>query len=299
MLIMHPLQDKRTVPPSSPVAAPKSSPIGKPAPPKSASASKPLKRSSPTDETGSKKRRKTSALKNESEHGLKSSKSKAKPEPPKDQAEPPKATKFSGTSAQTTNGRPNKESETSLSDVPDDIDEPSKTRNEEASPTLEDGAGDSESELSELLDEPPMRKRKQKSSEPAAGKKKTKAPKPTGDADMDPDAVEIKRLQGWLVKCGIRKLWGKELRPYETSNAKIKHLREMLSEAGMTGRYSIEKATQIKEARELAADIEAVQEGAERWGKSDKLEDDECPKRRLVRGAKNYDFLSSDGEETD
>jgi len=81
----------------------------------------------------------------------------------------------------------------------------------------------------------------------------------------------------------------------------------MLSDVGMTGRYSNEKAAQIKEARELAADIEAVQEGNERWGKGEgdsgdedgSGEDEGRPKRRLVRGAANYDFLSSDGEETD
>jgi hypothetical protein len=77
----------------------------------------------------------------------------------------------------------------------------------------------------------------------------------------------------------------------------------MLSEVGMTGRYSIDKANQIKEARELAADIEAVQEGDQRWGTgnddADADEEKERPQRRLVRGAKNYDFLSSDGEETD
>lgn len=78
----------------------------------------------------------------------------------------------------------------------------------------------------------------------------------------------------------------------------------MLTDAGMTGRFSVEKASQIKEARELAADIEAVQEGAERWGADDengegRVKEDGRPARRLVRGAKNYDFLSSDGEETD
>jgi len=77
----------------------------------------------------------------------------------------------------------------------------------------------------------------------------------------------------------------------------------MLAGAGMTGRYSVEKANQIKEARELAADIEAVQEGAERWGAEEEegegKQSDGRPARRLVRGAKNYDFLSSDGEETD
>ena len=102
------------------------------------------------------------------------------------------------------------------------------------------------------------------------------------------------------MKCGIRKVWGKELKPYETPKAKIKHLKEMLEDAGMTGRFSQEKANQIKEARELAADIEAVKEGNERWGmENDSEEADEKPRRRLVRGHKNFDFLSSGGEETD
>lgn len=162
---------------------------------------------------------------------------------------------------------------------------------------------DSDSELSVLLDEEPQPKKKGKQKEPSGQKqKRTKSAKPKADADLDPDPAEIKRLQGWLVKCGIRKVWGKELKPYETPKAKIKHLKDMLADAGMTGRYSVEKANQIKEARELAADIEAVTEGAERWGAEKESEgnpEDGRPARRLVRGAKNYDFLSSDGEETD
>jgi len=162
----------------------------------------------------------------------------------------------------------------------------------------------SESELSVLLDEDslPTKKRKPKASSGQKTKQTKAAPKSKSEADVDPNQAEIKRLQGWLVKCGIRKVWGKELKPYDAPKAKIKHLKDMLAEAGMTGRFSIEKANQIKEARELAADIEAVREGAERWGAEDEPRDekeDGRPARRLVRGAKNYDFLSSDGEETD
>ena len=51
-----------------------------------------------------------------------------------------------------------------------------------------------------------------------------------------PDQAEIKRLQG------IRKFWSKELASYDTPKAKIKNLKQMLAEAGMTGRYSQEKA---------------------------------------------------------
>jgi hypothetical protein len=183
---------------------------------------------------------------------------------------------------------------TSESELSDAIDEPVPAPNAQAS----------DSELSVLIDEDPKPKKKRKAPAPAEKKgRKPPTPKTKPDADIDPDQVEIKRLQGWLVKCGIRKLWGKELKPYESSKAKIKHLKEMLSEAGMSGRYSVEKASQIKEQRELRADIEAVQEGAERWGKNpDEVDNDgrTKAKRKLVRGAQVLDFLSSDdGEETD
>lgn len=175
---------------------------------------------------------------------------------------------------------------------------------------------DSDSDLSSLLDEAPVSRKGQKAqkakrpSHQSNSTKKTSSSKSQAktDADIDPDQAEIKRLQGWLTKCGIRKMWYKELQPYDTARAKIKHLKEMLSEAGMTGRYSIEKANQIRDARELAADIEEVQAGAERWGKEgdtgqdrgrNSAEDEIKPGRRLIRGARNYDFLSSDGEETD
>ncbi|KIW03114.1 uncharacterized protein PV09_05757 [Verruconis gallopava] len=141
-----------------------------------------------------------------------------------------------------------------------------------APPAQIDG-NESESSLSSLLDEPPAKKRRQRKSPAAkAEKSKVKAKgrtsskaKPAGK-ELTPDEEEIKRLQGWLLKCGIRKVWGKELKPFETPKAKIAHLKSMLADAGMTGRYSIEKASRIKEQRELAADLEAVTAFDERWG---------------------------------
>ncbi|KAF9696746.1 hypothetical protein EKO04_005361 [Ascochyta lentis] len=128
----------------------------------------------------------------------------------------------------------------------------------------------SESELSSLLDESPAKNKRQKKA-PAAKKKEPAKPKAkaASKAADDPDQAEIKRLQSWLVKCGIRKVWSKELAKFDTSKEKIRHLKEMLSDAGMDGRFSDEKAAKIKEKREFAKDLEAIQEGEASWGNTE------------------------------
>ncbi|KAF2083492.1 hypothetical protein K490DRAFT_51550 [Saccharata proteae CBS 121410] len=191
------------------------------------------------------------------------------------------------------------ESESELSELVDEDPAPKKTKKPAAAPVKAD---DSESELSELIDDEPAPKKKAaKKAAPAKGKTtKGKATTSKAAEPDDPNAAEIKRLQGWLVKCGIRKLWGKELKPYETPKAKINHLKGMLKDAGMDGRYSVEKARQIKEQRELAADLEAVQEGAKMWGQESD-EEKGRPKRRLAKGLKDLEGLVDEdgGEETD
>ena len=162
----------------------------------------------------------------------------------------------------------------------------------------------SESEMSEVMDEDPKPKPRKRRSAPGEGKTKTVAKpkeKKSKPQDTNPDGEEIKRLQGWLVKCGIRKMWYRELAPYDNPKAKIRHLKEMLADAGMIGRYSAEKATQIREARELKSELEAVQAGAKQWGTGGSDgEDDAKPKRRLARGLQNLDFLNDDdGAESD
>ncbi|PYH75760.1 putative transcriptional regulator [Aspergillus uvarum CBS 121591] len=162
---------------------------------------------------------------------------------------------------------------------------------------------DSESEMSVVLDEEPKPVRKrQKSAETSSRKGKKAAPAKGKDADQDLNQAEIKRLQGWLIKCGIRKMWARELAPFDNPKAKIKHLKDMLKEAGMEGRYSVDKANRIREERELKADLELVQEGAKRWGKEAGSDDseDSRPRRKLNRGRRGLAFLEGeDGEETD
>ena len=163
--------------------------------------------------------------------------------------------------------------------------------------------------MSVVLDEDPKpkkQKRRKSDLKPKAKKIEATKTKRPSEGPIDPEAEEIKRLQGWLIKCGIRKMWYKELAPYDTAKAKIKHLKEMLTDAGMTGRYSKEKADQIREERELKADLEAVQQGEKAWGKAE--EDDKQgntggggrSRRTLARGFQGLDFLNDDdGEETD
>ncbi|WEW59912.1 hypothetical protein PRK78_005394 [Emydomyces testavorans] len=174
---------------------------------------------------------------------------------------------------------------------------------EDAKPTKTGGDEDqgSESEMSVVLDEAPIPKRR-KEKGPAKSRGKPKKPAPSKEANVDPDQAEIKRLQGWLIKCGIRKMWARELASFDTPKAKIRHLKDMLKDAGMEGRYSLEKAKAIKEERELKADLEVVQEGAKRWGKQEPDNEEAGegrPRRRLARGFKSLNFLGDDGEESD
>ena len=169
---------------------------------------------------------------------------------------------------------------------------------------------DSESDMSVVIDEKPTRKGKTKGSKSRSGKPlpnkvpKSQASKKTDDKPVDANADEIKRLQGWLIKCGIRKMWYRELAPYDTPKLKIQHLKEMLSDAGMTGRYSLERATQIRNERELKAELEAVQEGDKHWGRNES-DGEEGPvkprRRRLAKGLQELDMIlnGSGGEETD
>lgn len=207
-----------------------------------------------------------------------------------------------------------KEAEASESEMSEVLDEAPKARGRKrklgsANPGAKSNgvkADTIDSEMSEVLDEDPKakgRKRKSDSGKPSAKTTGTLKAKKSSEQSTDPDAEEIKRLQGWLIKCGIRKMWHRELAPYDSSKAKIHRLKKLLADAGMTGRYSAEKAKQIKDERELQADLEAVQEGAKQWGKAETEREDITsgkPKRRLARGLQELDFLKDeDGEETD
>ncbi|KAK0729621.1 hypothetical protein B0H67DRAFT_474084 [Lasiosphaeris hirsuta] len=150
-------------------------------------------------------------------------------------------------------------------------------------------AGDDgeESQESIVNDELPKRKRKSKGEPTKASKSKAVA---KAAPELSSDDILIRQIQSQLVKCGVRKIWGVELKKYgDDKKARIRHLKNMLTEIGMTGRFSESRAKEIKEQRELLADLDAVKEGEKNWG----LSRDRSARRR---GGKSF-RESTDEEE--
>ncbi|TVY15481.1 hypothetical protein LARI1_G003884 [Lachnellula arida] len=146
---------------------------------------------------------------------------------------------------------------------------------------IETKANDCESEMSIVLDEAPKPKGKRRSKSdiasgaPKAPKapKQSKAPKEPkvkaakANSNLSPAEEQLKTLQTQLLRCGVRKIWQFELKQFEDdTSAKVRYLQQMLRDIGMTGRFSEARAKEIKEMRELQADLEAVKEGERVWG---------------------------------
>ncbi|KAL1747880.1 hypothetical protein HDZ31DRAFT_80165 [Schizophyllum fasciatum] len=122
-----------------------------------------------------------------------------------------------------------------------------------------------DSELSVLIDEPPKRKRKSSTKERGkAGEKGKAARARKSGGELSKDEETIKRLKSFVVACGVRKVWSKVFKDANADKPadQIRVLRKMLADLGMTGRLSLEQAKTIKEKRELAQELEDVQEFA-------------------------------------
>lgn len=175
-------------------------------------------------------------------------------------------------------------------------------------------AKDSDSDMSVLIEEPTKATKKVRRDEPSKPSAKSQASTTNGTSskkdsksttqDLTPDESDIKRLQSELLKCGVRKFWSKELAPFETSKAKIAHLKSMLRDIGMTGRFSADKAKAIKERRELEADVDALtrnQKSSDEAGERSDNDDGEssppmAEKRRKV-ASRLVDFGDSESDE--
>lgn len=62
-------------------------------------------------------------------------------------------------------------------------------------------------------------------------------------------------LKSLVFACGVRKVWSRELKDIESHAKQIAHIRGILTDLGMKGRFSLEQARAIKEKRELQQEI--------------------------------------------
>ena len=150
-----------------------------------------------------------------------------------------------------------------------------------------------DSEMSVVLDPEPKSKKQ----------KPVKQSKPrqtqSGDSEihksLTADEQLIKTLQSQLLKCGVRKIWQFELKKCENDKAKIRHLQGMLKDIGMLGRFSEQRAREIKELRELQSELEAVREGEKAWG----LESGKRASRSVKKNLKESSPEDEDEDEDD
>ncbi|KAG5651522.1 hypothetical protein H0H81_008334 [Sphagnurus paluster] len=115
------------------------------------------------------------------------------------------------------------------------------------------GAGKKPSTSKDKVHKEKLTQQKAKSKEDTTGKSNMKS------TSESKDEVTIKRLKSFVNACGVRKPWTKIFQDSPKPSQKIKKLKEILAELGMTGRMSMEQAKKIRRKRELAQELEDVQ----------------------------------------
>ncbi|KAF9269206.1 hypothetical protein L218DRAFT_953751 [Marasmius fiardii PR-910] len=127
-----------------------------------------------------------------------------------------------------------------------------------SSPTVVEDSK-AESDMSDVVDELPKRKRQSN----GKGKTKEKSEKPMKQkkttVTLSKDEATIKRLKSFVNACGVRKVWSKVFEGEDQPSKQIRILKDILTDLGMTGRMSMEQAKVIKEKRDLAMELEDVQ----------------------------------------
>ncbi|KAI7875191.1 hypothetical protein K492DRAFT_211078 [Lichtheimia hyalospora FSU 10163] len=68
----------------------------------------------------------------------------------------------------------------------------------------------------------------------------------------------IKRLKMYINKCGVRKVWQKELADCKTMKDQVEKLKRILADLGVEGRPTIEKCQKVKAEREIKAEVDSL-----------------------------------------
>lgn len=104
---------------------------------------------------------------------------------------------------------------------------------------------------------------KREKKEPKEKKQKVTVAKTEKPAKRTKKAVKAEntlgKLKSYVFKCGIRKIWKKELDGLDET-ASIAKVRGILEELGMDGRPSLEKCKKIKDQREFAEEMKIIDE---------------------------------------
>lgn len=125
---------------------------------------------------------------------------------------------------------------------------------------------DEGSELSSVIDEPPKKQRKKQGESDVRTSKRGK----TSKEPPPKDEATVSKLKAIVVACGMRKVWKKEFQGLDRPKQQIKRLHEILAELGMTPRYTMEKARDIKKKREFEQELQDVKEFEEAQRKRDR-----------------------------
>lgn len=137
----------------------------------------------------------------------------------------------------------------------------------------------------------PSPKKKKEVKKPAPKSNSKKAPPSRSSKDH---SNEIAKLKSQLLKCGIRKQWNKLLEPLPNDAARVKYLKQQLTDIGLTGRFSLKKAEEIKEQQELK---ELQQEAASYLGNDTKNSEEETSERSKPNRRQKRVIIDDDEEE--
>ncbi|KAJ1899854.1 hypothetical protein LPJ66_001857 [Kickxella alabastrina] len=124
--------------------------------------------------------------------------------------------------------------------------------------------GSEEEGYSDVADEDaPKPKPKKRAAEPQVSEKSKRVKSSTIITAISSNTLSkaneatISNLKSYINKCGLRKVWAKELSGMNAAQ-QIRHLKKLLDDLGMEGRPTLEKCKKIKDKRELQAELEAM-----------------------------------------
>ncbi|KAJ1905522.1 hypothetical protein LPJ81_001877, partial [Coemansia sp. IMI 209127] len=143
-------------------------------------------------------------------------------------------------------------------------------------------------------------KRKPAEMQPLPKSKRAKMPSTSKDISAG-SKTAIDNLKSYISKCGLRKVWSKELAGMNGAQ-QIRHLKKTLEDLGMDGRPTVEKCKKIKAKRELQAELVAMDQDniIDDLNESSEHEMSSRKRRSVARKGMSYNVDQiSDSEESD